>query len=162
MRRIQRWLHDCPNTPVADLETYPRRPAIWSRVEDGARHNLLTATAGRWLENAASTGVTFVPEHDLETALLHADELDRRLDALIPDRVGTAVRLVTALSRYDQRRFLQLLGKSTSRTRSLPTSDAEAYRSSVTGTSMGGCGCIPVPPIQVRPPGPQTCAARLL
>ena len=114
------------DTPVADLGTYPRRPAIWSRVEDGARHNLLTATASRWLENAASTGVTFVPEHDLETALLHADELDRRLDALIPDRVGTAVRLVTALSRYDQQRFLQLLGKSTSRTRSLPTPDAEA------------------------------------
>ena len=113
------------NTPIADLGTYPRRPEIWSRVEDGVRHNLLTATANGWLENAASTGVTFVPEDDLETALLHGDELDRRLDALIPDRVGTAVRLVSALSRYDQQRFLQLLRKSTSRTTSLPTSEAE-------------------------------------
>ena len=113
------------DTPVADLGTYPRRPEIWSRIRDRTRHNLLTATANGWLKNAAGVGVPFVPEHDLESALLDADELDRTLERLIPDRVGTAVRIVTALSRYHQQRFLQLLGKLTSRTASLPTPDAE-------------------------------------
>ena len=113
------------NTPVADLGTYPRRPDVWSRVGDGARHNLLSATANGWLEAAANAGVTFLPDHELETALLHADDLNRTLDALIPDRVGNAVRLVSALDRYEQQCFLQLLGKLTARTTSLPTPDAE-------------------------------------
>ncbi|MCY4354372.1 MAG: effector-associated domain EAD1-containing protein [Truepera sp.] len=118
-------LEQLSGTPVADLANYPRRPEIWSRIGDGARRNLLTATANGWLNNAASAGIPFVPEHDLQTALLEADELERTLDALIPDRVGSAVRIVTALSQYDQQRFLQLLTKLTSRTMSLPTPDAK-------------------------------------
>ena len=81
-------LEQLSNTPLADLGTYPRRPEIWFRVGDDARHRLLSATANGWLHNAASTGVTFVPEHDLETTLLHADDLNRTLDALIPTVSG--------------------------------------------------------------------------
>ena len=113
------------DTPLADLSNYPLRPELWSRIGDAARHNLLTTTANGWLDNAVSTEVPFVPEDDLQTAILKDDKLERTLDALIPDRVGTAVRIVTSLGRYQQRRFLQLLGKLTSRTMSLPTPDAE-------------------------------------
>ena len=113
------------DTPVADLGTYPRRPEIWSRIGDVARHNLLATTAKGWLRRVASVGVPFVPEYDLQTAILDDDELEQTLDALIPNRVGTAVRIVTALGQYDQQQFLRLLRKSTLRTTSLAIPDAE-------------------------------------
>ena len=122
----QMLLERLSDTPLADLANYPRRPELWSRIGDCARHNLLTTTANEWLDNAVSTQVSFVPEHDLQTAILEDDKLERTLDALIPDRVGTAARILTALSRFDQQRFLQLLTKLTSRTKSLPAPDAEA------------------------------------
>ena len=113
------------DTPVADLGAYPRRPEVWSRVGHVARRNLLAATANGWLRQAASVGVPFVPEYDLQTAILGNDEFEQTLDALIPNRVGTAIRIVSALDRYDQQQFLCLLRKSTSRTTSLAISDAE-------------------------------------
>ena len=113
------------DTPVADLGSYPRRPEIWSRIGGVARHNLLATTVTGWLKQATSVGVPFVPEYDLQTAILEHDELEQTLNALIPNRVGTAVRIVTALSPYDQQQFLRLLRKSTSRTTSLSIPDAE-------------------------------------
>ena len=113
------------DTPVADLATYPRRPEIWSCIGGVALQNLLATTTKGWLRQAASVGVPFVPEFDLQTAILKDDELEQTLDALIPDRVSTAVRLVAALGRYDQHQFLRLLRKSTSRTTSLAIPDAE-------------------------------------
>ena len=118
-------LEQLSDTPVADLANYPRRSEIWSRIGDGTCHNLLTATANGWLNKAASVGISCVPENDLQTAILDTEELERTLDALIPDRIGTALRIVTSLSRYDQQRFLQLLTILTSRTTSLPGPDAE-------------------------------------
>ena len=114
------------DTPLADLGTFPRRPEIWSRIGDGARHKILTRTANGWLKNAAGADVPAAPEQDLQTAILEDDELEPTLDALIPNRAGTAVRIVAALSRYDQQRFLQLLSTLTSRTTSLATPDAES------------------------------------
>ncbi len=113
------------DTPLADLGNYPRRPEIWSRIGDGARHKMLSRTANGWVTNAAGTHGPTAPEQDLQTAILEDDELEQTLDALIPNRAGTAVRIVAALSRYDQRRFLQLLDTLTSRTTSLATPDAE-------------------------------------
>ena len=114
------------DTPLADLVIYPRRPEIWSRIGDGARHKMLTRTANGWLKNAAGADVPAAPEQDLQTAILEDDELEPTLDALIPNRAGTAVRIVAALSRYDQQRFLQLLSTLTSRITSLATPDAES------------------------------------
>ena len=115
------------DTPLADLGNYPRRPEIWSRIGDDARHKMLTKTANRWLKNVARThGLAAPPpEQDLQTAILKDDELERTLNALIPNRAGTAVQIVAALSRYDQQRFLQLLSTLTSRTISLTAPDAE-------------------------------------
>ena len=113
------------DTPLADLGNYPRRPEIWSRIGKGARHKMLTTTANRWLKNAAGVHRPATPEHDLQNAILEDDELEQTLDALIPNRAGTAVRIVAALSRYDQQRFMQLLSTLISHKTSLATRDAE-------------------------------------
>lgn len=114
------------DTPLGNLRDYPRRPEIWSRIAEGARHKMLTKTANVWLKNAAGAHAPADPEQDLQTAILEDDELKPTLDALIPSRAGTAVRIVAALSRYDQHRFLQFLGTLTSRTTSLAAPDAES------------------------------------
>ena len=121
-----RLLEKLSDTPLADLGDYSRRPEIWSRIAEGARHRMLTKTANEWLKNAAGAQGPVAPEQDLQTAILEDDELEPTLDALIPNRPGTAVRIVAALSRYDQQRFLQLLGALASRTTSLATPDAES------------------------------------
>ena len=118
-------LEQLSDTPLADLGSYPRRPEIWSRIGNSARHKMLTTTANAWLKNAAGAHAPAAPEQDLQTAILEDDELEPTLDALIPTRAGIAVRIVAALSRYEQQRFLQLLGTLTSRTTSLATPDAE-------------------------------------
>ena len=112
-------------TPVADLGAYPRRPEVWSRIGNLPLGNILAATASGWLRRAESGGFQFVPEHDLQTAIIENDGLEPTLDALVPNRVGTALRIVTALDRYDAQRFLRLIEHSISRTTSLATPDAE-------------------------------------
>ena len=114
------------DTPLSDLGDYPRRPEIWSRIAEGARHRMLTKTANAWLKNAAGAHGPAAPEQELQTAIIEDDELKPTLDALIPTGVGNAVRIVAALSRYDQQRFLQLLRTLTSRTTSLASPDAES------------------------------------
>ena len=113
------------DTPLADLGNYPRRPEIWSRIGESARHKMLTRTANGWLRNAADAHGPAVPEQDLQTAILADNELEQTLDALIPDCAGRAVGIVAALGRYDQQQFLQLLSTLMSRTTSFPTTDAE-------------------------------------
>lgn len=112
-------------TPIADLGAYHRRPEVWSRIGGVALDNLLAATASGWLRRAESGGVPFVPEYELQSTIIENGEFEPTLDALIPKRAGTAVRIVTALDRYDQQRFLRLIENSISRTASLPTPDAE-------------------------------------
>ena len=113
------------DTPVANLAGYSRRPEVWSHIGEIALNNLLAATASGWLRRAESGQVPFIPEHDLQSTIVENDELELTLDALIPKRVGTAVRIVTALDRYDEQRFLRLVENSISRTASLATPDAE-------------------------------------
>ena len=114
------------DTPVADLATYPRRPEVWSRIGNPALDKFLAATTKGWLRQAASAGIPFVPEPDLETAVLESDELEPTLNELIPSGVGNAVRIVAALNRYDEQRFLRLIEKLISRTMLASTPEAES------------------------------------
>ena len=111
--------------PIADLGDYPHRSEIWSRATGITLANFLTATSSAWLRRVESDGVPFAPEHVLQTAILENEELERTLDALIPNRVGAAMRIVTALDRYDEQRFLGLIESTMSRTTSLWARDAE-------------------------------------
>lgn len=111
--------------PVADLGTYPRRPEVWTHIEGVAYNNLVAATAHGWLQVAVKTGVPFVPEDVLQSAILENDEFDRVLDALIPDRISTVIGIVSALDEYDEQRFRRLISNMLSRNKSLTISDAE-------------------------------------
>ena len=113
------------DTPVGDLGTYPRRREIWSRIGGVALQKLLARTAKGWLQEAASAGVPFVPERELQIAILESEELEQTLHAL-PNGVGGLVRIVAALNRYDEQRFLRLLERLLSRTALVATADAEA------------------------------------
>ena len=84
------------------------------------------------------------------------DELEQTLDALIPNRVGTAVRIVTALGRYDQQQFLRLLRKSTSRTASLAIPDAEGIGRLVLERRWEDVAADLVGQYRIRTAGPQT------
>lgn len=112
-------------TPVADLVSYRRRPKVWSRIGGSAKVNFLVATVKGWLRQAASVGIPFVPEHELQTAILDSDELGRTLNELIPSGIGNLIRIVATLKRYDEQRFVHLMGKLMSRTTLLANSDAE-------------------------------------
>ena len=114
------------DTPVADLGTYPRRREIWSRIGGDALKRLLARTAKGWLQEAASAGVPFVPEPELQIAILESEELEQTLDALIPDGGYGPVRIVAALNGYDEQRFLRFLERLLSRTALVATADAEA------------------------------------
>ena len=61
----------------------------------------------------------------MQIAIIENVELDPTLDTLILNRVGTAIRIVTALDQYDEQRFLCLIEKLISRTTLLATADAE-------------------------------------
>ena len=115
------------DSPLGDLGTYPRRSRIWSRVGSLARQNLLVRTAKGWLAQTACVGVPFVPEQELQVAILESEELEQTLHALIPNDVGGLVRIVAALNRYDEQRFLRLLERLLSRTALVATADAEAF-----------------------------------
>ena len=114
------------HTPVADLGTYQRRSGIWSRVGGVALQNLLATTASGWLRESANVGVPFVPDYDLQTAILKDGEFEQTLDALTPNSVGAAIRIVASLNRYEEQRFLRLIENVISRTAMLATADAEA------------------------------------
>ncbi len=114
------------NTPLGDLGIYPRRPEVWSRISGVPFNNLVAATTSGWLREASRTGAPFVPEGTIQSAILESDSFDPTVDALIPDRIGAIVGIVTALYGYDEHRFLGLIGNVMQRTRALTASDAEA------------------------------------
>ena len=114
------------DTPVADLGSYPRRQEIWSRIGGVALQKLLVRTAQGWLQEAAGAGVPFVPEQELQDTILEDGELEKTLDGLISKSIGVAVRIVVALGRYEEQRFIRLLEKLLSRTALVATADAEA------------------------------------
>ena len=116
------------DTPLADLGTYPRRPEVWSRISGTPLNNLLAGTAKGWLQAASrARKPPFVPEDTLQFAILESDgEVECLLDALIPARSGAAVGIVSALSGYNEQRFLRWIDSVLLRTDSLAGSDAEA------------------------------------
>ena len=114
------------DTPLGDLGTYLRRPEIWSRVRGVPFNNLIAATTTGWLREASRSRAPFVPDDTLQSAILESDEFDPAVDALIPDRIGTIVGIIAALSGYHEQRFRRLINNMTLRTTSLPASDAEA------------------------------------
>lgn len=113
-------------TPLGDLGAYPRRTEVWSRIRGAAHSNLLATTTKGWLERATSVGVPFVPEYDLQAFMLESDEFERTFDLLIPNDVSTALRIVAAINRYDEQRFISLIERVILGTAVLATADAEA------------------------------------
>lgn len=111
--------------PIADLLTYPRRLEVWTHIRGVAFINLVAATAHGWLREAVTTRVPFVPEDVLQSGILENDELDRALDALIPDCISTIIGIVSALDGYDEQRFRRLISNMILRNKSLTVSDAE-------------------------------------
>lgn len=114
------------DSPLADLGTYPRRNEVWLRIRGVPFNNLIAATTNGWLREACRSEVPYVPEDTLQSSILESDEFDRAVDALIPDRIGTIIGVVSALDGYDEQRFLGLIGNVILRTGALPTRDAEA------------------------------------
>ncbi len=113
------------NSPIADLGSYPRRSAVWSRVSDIAHDNTLAATAEGWLRCAEGSSIPFKPDQELQSAILATDTLGPTLDALISGRIGATVQVVAALDQYDEHRFSYLLQSVISGSRSLPLRDTE-------------------------------------
>jgi hypothetical protein len=113
-------------TALADLGTYPRRSDIWSRIRGVPFINLVAATANGWLREAPRTGVPFVPDDTLQSAILESDEMDRAVDALVPDHIDTIVEMVAALDGYNEQRFRRSINNMVSRTTALTASDGEA------------------------------------
>ena len=111
-------------TPVADLSGVPRRAEVWSRLANPAQANLLEATAARWLDRASSAEVDYVPDPELEAAILAGNRLDHAL--LAPAGAGAAVRIVSALPNYDESRFLRWLRGWSSTQRPMTPLDADA------------------------------------
>ena len=118
-------LEGLSETPVADLVSYRRRHKVWSRIGGSANFNFLVATVNGWLREAANVGIPFVPEHELQAAILESDELGRTLNELIPSGIGNLIRIIATLKRYDEQRFVRLMEKLMSRTTLLAISDAE-------------------------------------
>lgn len=112
-------------TQLADLGSYPRRAGVWSRVGGVAHKNLLTATADGWLKQSAGDEVPFIPDDDLQTIILSDHKLEQTLDALVPRRVGVAVRIIAALGQYEEKGFLRFLRRLDSRTTPLAAMAAE-------------------------------------
>ena len=113
-------------TPLADLGGYRRRCEIWSRIPSVARGKFLAATGKEWLAQAARERVPFVPEAELEAAILEDGGLESRLRRLVTNHAGGAVRLVAALDGYDERRFRSLLTVLLTRTGELSDLDGES------------------------------------
>jgi hypothetical protein len=110
-------------SPLADLSDYPRRSEVWPRVGTLTSNNLLKATAAGWLKRATSAAVPYAPDRELEAVLLTDDALER---TLFQAEIGAAVRIVSALSGYDETRFLHWLADLAASRRALATTDAEA------------------------------------
>ena len=113
-------------TPIADLGSYPRRMEMWTRVDGSILDNFLAATARGWLKHASSDSVPFGPEAILQSAILLADEFELTLNELIPERLGTAVRVVAALDDYEEERFRCFIHEVLACSSLLSVPDAEA------------------------------------
>ena len=113
-------------TPLGDLGTYSRREEVWSRVEGVARRRPLAATAKGWLCETSRGGVPFVPERELQGAIMEQEGLAGLLIDLMRGRVGIGVRVVGVLDGYRESEFLDLLGRRLADRTAVIGSDAES------------------------------------
>jgi GTPase-associated protein 1, N-terminal domain type 1 len=111
---------------LADLSRYSRRSQIWTRVPPPSRDKLLAATSVSWLERATNGNAPFPLEPELQTFLLNGKELYAKLDALVPSRIGDAIRLVSSLDQFTEVRFQSWLADATARSTRFETADVEA------------------------------------
>lgn len=118
-------IHRLSLTPVADLCSYPRRAELWLRVDSPILNNLLAATAEGWLWRACRGHVSFEAEPALQSAILSSDEFEPALSELIPDRLGTAIRVIAALDSCEEERFRRLTNGVLTRSTVLTVPDAE-------------------------------------
>ena len=118
-------IHRLSLTPAADLHRYPRRAELWLRLDGPILNNLLAATVKGWLRHACRGHVSFEPEPALQSAILSSDEFEPALSELIPDRLGTAIRVIAALDSCEEGRFRHLTNEVLTGSTVLTVSDAE-------------------------------------
>lgn len=107
-------------TPVADLSDYSRRAEVWPHMAEPIRANLLKATGAGWIKRALLADIPYPPDHELESAILASS----RMDNLTSD-IATTVRIVSALPRFDQSRFLRWLSQCALAQSKIAITDAE-------------------------------------
>ena len=93
------------HTPLADLGHYSHRAEIWQHFEHETLNGFLAATGKGWLKRASEGDVPFLPEAQLQSAILEGDELDTALAGLVPRSLRAAVGIVSALDRFGEQRF---------------------------------------------------------
>lgn len=113
-------LHYLAVSPLADLCDYPRRAEVWAKVSGNTRDQLLHTTAIGWVDRSlpavadpAAKTPAFLPDRELERAILESNTLDKSLLAHLKTGARAVIQAITALSDYDESRFLQLLNKFT-------------------------------------------------
>lgn len=111
-------------TPLADLSDFPRRREVWPVLTSPTLDLLLQATASGWLERARVGVPIFVVEPQLQAAVLDDPKLEQLLEQLANDQISLAVRVVFALSSFDEHRFNSWLRKVGTRNDPIPPSAA--------------------------------------
>ncbi len=114
------------SSPLADLSDYSRRSQIWARVLPPSRNKLLAATSVSWLERAGHGNAPFFLEPELQTFLINSEELYAKLDALVPSRVGEAIRLISSLDQFTEGRFQSWLSNAIAKSVRFEEADVEA------------------------------------
>lgn len=126
-------LHHLAVSPLADLCDYPRRAEVWAKVSGNARDELLRTTAIGWVDRSlpavadpAAKTPAFLPDRGLERAILDSNALDKSLLAHLKTGARAVIQVISALSGYDESRFLQLLYEFTRIRAEVSPQDAES------------------------------------
>lgn len=126
-------LHHLAVSPLADLCDYPRRAEVWAKVSGDARGLLLRATAIGWIDRSlpavadpAAKSPAFLPDQGLERAILESNGLDQSLRTHLKTGTKTVIQAITALSGYDEIRFLRLINELTRIRAEVSPLDAES------------------------------------
>ena len=126
-------LHHLAVSPLADLCGYPRRVEVWAKVSGNARDQLLRATSIAWVDKSlpavaypATNTPPFKPDRELERAILESVGLDTSLSAHLKTSVRAVIQAITALSGFDENRFLRLLNDFTRMPSKVSPLDAES------------------------------------
>jgi hypothetical protein len=113
-------------TPLGDLNAFPRRTELWPKLTSPARNHLLRATGAAWLQDAETGRELSSVEPALGDAILGDLKLDTLLERLATGHIERAAHLVTLLDGFDETRFRYWLRCAAGRTCPIPPTDAEA------------------------------------